>query len=81
MDWTNVTRATSKWCVIFFSFIIKKINLKSRTWKSNEYYLKINEDWENNSEVSRRDVSVMNTIIENRLFEDNTPTYQSDEDR
>ena len=23
----------------------------------------------------------MNTIIENRLIEDNTPTYQSDEDR
>ena len=33
--------------------------------------------------VSRRDVSVMNTIIENRLFEYNTRlhTYQSDEDR
>ena len=35
----------------FHFFYIKKVSLKSRTWKLNEHYLKINEDRENYSEV------------------------------
>lgn len=51
-NWIRQTRIEQPRVVCCFHFFyITKINLKNHTWKLNEHYLKINEDWENNSEV------------------------------